>query len=200
MPRPKLRTDALREQILSAAFSLLEDGGPASFTTRRLAQLAETSPPAIYELFGDKGGLLREVFVGGFRALHAALSDIDETDDTRADLEHTLLVFREFALSQQALVDLMFSRPFIDFDPGPDDLEAGNAVRTLFVRRVARHLAAGAQDEREWSATDAAHGLLAVAIGLSTQERAGWLGSSPASRTRRWRLAARAFVDGLDGA
>jgi AcrR family transcriptional regulator len=43
--------------------------GAEGFTTRRVAEQARTSTPAVYELFGDKAGLVREVFGEGFRLL-----------------------------------------------------------------------------------------------------------------------------------
>jgi hypothetical protein len=45
--------------------------------------------------------------------------------------------------------------------------------------------------------TDIAHGLLALAQGLATQEAAGWLGSTQASVNRRWDLAVHALLAGL---
>ena len=51
--------------------------GIAGFTTRRVAQEAETSTPAVYELFGDKAGLVREVFFEGFRLLRRRFDELD---------------------------------------------------------------------------------------------------------------------------
>ncbi len=69
MPRVKQRTPELREHVLDVAIAMLAADGVTGFTTRRLAQRAQTSTPAVYELFGDKAGLLREVFFAGFRLL-----------------------------------------------------------------------------------------------------------------------------------
>ena len=69
MPRAKQRTPEMRERVLQAAMDMLASDGVAEFTTRRLAQHAGTSTPAVYELFGDKAGLVREVFFEGFRLL-----------------------------------------------------------------------------------------------------------------------------------
>jgi hypothetical protein len=41
---------------------------------------------------------------------------------------------------------------------------------------------------------DLAHVLLALAQGLAAQERAGWLGTTPESRDRRWDLAVAAVL------
>jgi AcrR family transcriptional regulator len=61
VPRAKQRTGQLREHIVQVAVAMLAADGVERFTTRKVAEQAQTSPPAVYELFGDKAGLVREV-------------------------------------------------------------------------------------------------------------------------------------------
>jgi AcrR family transcriptional regulator len=192
--RTKLRTPELRERVLEVAVDTLADAGVAGFTTRRVASGASTSLPAVYELFGDKAGLVREVFFEGFRRLGAGLEELPVTDDARADLLAVLGVYRRFLRANSELADVMFSRPFADFDPGPDEARAGAAVRELVVGRVRRAVDAGMVTG---DATDVAHVLVALAQGLAAQETAGWLGTSAASVERRWALAVDSMLAGL---
>lgn len=194
MPRPKQRTPALRDRVLQAAASLLADEGVAAFTTRNVARHAETSVPAIYELFGDRGGLLREVFFEGFRLLAARFDELAVTDDPPADLRNLIAMFRSFVQANPVLADIMFSRPFADFDPGPSELDAGRAAREHIIGRVRRAVEAGVLVGNE---TDVAHVILGLAQGLARQETAGWLGTSRASVNRRWALAVDAMLAGL---
>jgi len=194
MPRPKQRTPELRDRVLRTAVAMLADGGPAAFTTRRVATGAQTSIPAVYELFGDKAGLVREIFFEGFRQLRARLDRLVETDDPRADLLGLVGAVRSFVRANPALAQVMFGRPFADFDPSEADLSEGGAVRTFFIRRVRRCLDAGIVDGDE---VDISHVLLALAQGLLAQENAGWLGRSRASVNRRWTLAFDALLAGL---
>lgn len=196
MPRAKQRTPELRERVLQVAVEMLTNEGVAGFTTRKVAEEADTSPPAVYELFGDKAGLVREVFFEGFRILQRQLQQLDASDDPRADLASVIFVLRAFARQNPALADLMFSRPFADFDPGSEERRAGTTVREFIVGRVHRCIDTGII---EGDATDIAHVLLAVAQGLALQESAGWLGTSKASMDRRWNLAIEAVLDGLGG-
>ena len=76
MPRPKQRTPELHDRVLSVAVELLARDGVAGFTTRSVAREAEPSTPAVYELFGDKAGLVREVFFQGFRLLRRQLQSM----------------------------------------------------------------------------------------------------------------------------
>ncbi len=156
MPRAKQRTGQLREHIVQVAIAMLAADGVGGFTTRKVAEQAQTSPPAVYELFGDKAGLVREVFFEGFRLLGDCFGSLRESGDPRADLLRGVQAFRIFARDNPALAQVMFSRPFTDFDPGPAELEAGAATREFIVHRVRRCIDAGIIDGDQ---TAIAHGL-----------------------------------------
>jgi AcrR family transcriptional regulator len=194
VPRVKERTPELRERVLGVAVTMLKDGGVPGFTARRVAAQAGTSTPAVYELFGDKGGLVREVFFEGFRMLRRRFDRLGETDDALADLRSVIESTRSFVRANPVLADVMFSRPFADFGPGPEEVAAGGSVREFIIGRVRRCVAAGLIVGNE---TDVAHVLLALTQGLAGQESAGWLGSSKSSIDRRWALAVTAALDGL---
>jgi AcrR family transcriptional regulator len=173
---------------------MLADGGVAGFTTRKVARSADTSVPAVYELFGDRAGLVREMYFEGFRQLRREFEALDDTEDPRADLLRVVDAYRAFVRRNPELTQLMFARPFADFDPGPNELRATGAVREFFVGRVRRGVDAGVIAGNQ---TDIAHVLLALAQGLAAQETAGWLGTSKASVNRRWTLAFQAALSGL---
>jgi AcrR family transcriptional regulator len=191
VPRAKQRTPELRDRLLAAAVDALGEDGVEGFTTRRVAAGAATSVPAVYELFGDKAGLVREVFYEGFRRLGAHFAGLLATADPGADLHGVLRAFRAFARENPALAEVMFSRPFAEFAPGPTELAAGAATRDHVIGCVRRAVEAGLLVGEP---VDLGHVLLAVAQGLAVQERAGWLGSTEAARDRRWDLALRAFL------
>ena len=139
MPRPKQRTPELRDRVLQVAVSTLNQDGLSGFTTRRVAEQAGTSVPAVYELFQDKSGLLRAVFFEGFRMLSRRLLAVPETDDAVADVQRLIPVFRRFCLDYPALARVMFSRPFQDFDPGPEELALAVGARDLRRQNQAVH-------------------------------------------------------------
>ncbi len=194
MPRPKQRTAELRDHVVRTAVQLLAADGVAGFTTRRVAGSAGTSIPAVYELFGDRAGLVREVYLSGFQKLHMRLDALPLSADVRTDLVDAAMLLRAFVRDNPALADVMFTRPFTDYSPGAAEMHATAPVRELFVERVRRCIDAGviAGDH-----TDIAHVLLALAQGLAAQETAGWLGSSRARRDRRWSVAFDAVLGGL---
>jgi AcrR family transcriptional regulator len=194
MPRTKERTPELRERLLRTAIAAIEADGLGGLTIRRVAADADTSPPALYELFGDRAGLVGAVFSAGFRRLAAALDANDESDDPLADLRACLLDFGDFARANPGLAAVMFSRPFAEFEPGRDELAAARRARDLIVKRVRRCLDAGllAGDP-----IDISHVLFALARGLAVQEASGLLGRGRADRERRRDLALDAILAGL---
>jgi len=101
--------------------------------------------------------------------------------------------FRQFILANPVLAEVMFSRPFADFEPGPDELAAGSAVREIFVGRIQRCVDKGLLSG---DPNDMAHVLLALAQGLAVQEAGRWLGSGQLIE-RRWKLGVTSLLAGL---
>ncbi|HKG03428.1 MAG TPA: TetR/AcrR family transcriptional regulator [Conexibacter sp.] len=194
MPKPKQRTPELGEQVLAAALRIVERDGVAALTARGLAEEAGTSPPAVYELFGDKTGVVRAMFFAGFAQLGAALAALRESDDAVEDLVALVQTYRGFVVEHPALAAVMFSRPFASFDPAPEELAAGAVVRERIVAMVRRAIAAG---RLRGDPTDVAHACVALVHGLAAAESARRLGGSAAAIERRWDLAVRALLRGF---
>ena len=196
MPRTKQRTPELRERALAIAVELLAEVGAGGLTTRSLAARAGTSASALYELFGDKSGVVRELYFEGFRRLSEELGELRETGDPVADLWSLATTYRRFIRSNRELAEVMFSRPFTDFSAGPDELAATSSVRVLIVGRIRRCIDAGRLRGDE---TDVAHVFVAVIQGMAFAEAAGRLGTSTESIERRWRLAISTTLNGFGG-
>jgi AcrR family transcriptional regulator len=188
------RTDALRERGVASALAVLAEEGVAGLTTRSVARRAEASLPAMYEVFGDKAGLIREVFFEGFRMLGDDLSALPADTDPRAALRDLAEAFRRFVVTHPVLAQTMFSRPFVDFDPTKDETRAGVTVRRVFVRRVRDAVDAGVL---VGDPTDIALVFFAYVEGMAAAEGARRLGSSKQSVDRRWRLGLNALIEGL---
>ena len=197
MPKPKQRTPALREQVRDAALEILATDGVGALTARRLAHEAGTSPAAVYELFGDKAGVVRALFFSGFERLGAVLGspEAEAADDPLEQLVAIAQRYRRFIVEQPALAAVMFSRPFASFDPAPEEAAAGAAVRERIVGAVRRAVATG---RLRGDPTDVAHACVALVHGLAAAEAARRLGSSPAAVERRWDVAVRALLRGFE--
>ena len=194
MPRAKQRTNELRERGVATALAVLAEEGVAGLTTRNVAIRAEASVPAVYEVFGDKAGLIREVFFEGFRMLGAALATLPPTDDPLAALEGLAKAYRRFVVANPVLAEVMFSRPFADFDPTTAEDKAGVEVRRIFVDHVQAAVDGGLI---AGSSTDIALVFFGMLNGLAAAENARRLGSSRRSIDRRWKLGVTALFAGL---
>ena len=198
MPRAKQRTPELRDRVLQVAVAMLAEQGVAGFTTRRVASGADTSIPAVYELFGDKAGLVRALFFAGFAELADCLEATRPAaggptggGDPAGELRTAVGTIRRFVLERRALAAVMFQRPVADFAPGPEELAGTARVREHLVAILRRCVEHGLADG---DPVDLAHVQLAVVQGLAVQEAAGWLGTSAASIERRWALGANALL------
>lgn len=192
MPRPKVRTDDLRDHLVATGLEVLLDAGPAAVTARNVATVAGTSTAALYELFGDKAGLVRELFIAGFEQLAARLDALAVTDDPRQDVVAVLAASRAMALETPMLHELMTSRPFAEFDPTEAETDAAVRIYRIIVGRVRRWAV-----DAEVDPVDAAQVLVAANRGLIASELAGLLGRDAQGCDRRWRLTIHALLDGL---
>ncbi|GAA0592743.1 TetR/AcrR family transcriptional regulator [Kribbella sandramycini] len=192
MPRVKQRTEALRERALTGALAILATEGAAGLTTRAVAGRAGASVPAVYEVFGDKAGIVREIFFAGFRQLEDELTALPAADDALAGLRGLAEGFRQFVLRNPMLAEVMFARPFADFDPMPD--EAGAKVRTIFTQHVR-----DAVDARRLRGDPADIALVfrTLVEGLAMAEATQRLGGSRQSVDRRFRLGVNTLLKGF---
>jgi AcrR family transcriptional regulator len=196
VPRVKQRTDALRERGVASALAVLAEDGVSGLTTRTVARRAEASVPAIYEVFGDKAGLIREVFFQGFEMLGDDLA-AGSTGDPIEDIRLLARSFREWVAQNPGLAQVMFSRPFADFDPSLADNRSGARVGKIFVDRARAAVEAG---RLIGDPADIAHVLFAYVEGLASAEAAQRVGSGPAVVERRWKLGLDALIRGLSPA
>ena len=194
MGRPKLRTDELRERLLDEARALLEADGPSAIRARTVAVAADSSTGALYELFGDKSGLVRALFYESFALLDERQAALEPTGDPRSDLEALLGVTRQFARDRPMLFDLMFGRPFEEFDPLTAHSDVASSLYRRSMGAVTVWLASIGSDMDPKLAAEL---LIATHRGLIAAELAGTLGRSPASRTSKYRAGVNVVLAGL---
>jgi hypothetical protein len=103
VPRQTQRTPELRARVLCESLAVLAADEPARFTTPSRRPRARTWTPAVYELFGDKAGLVRGMFFEGFRTLGRAFDRLAPTRDPRADPERVIRGYRAFIVANPAL-------------------------------------------------------------------------------------------------
>jgi AcrR family transcriptional regulator len=195
MPRPRKRDyDDLRRELVDAGGRLLAEEGPSALSTRRVAQATGTSTTAVYSLFGDKAGLVREMFLEGFERLAATFAAVPRTGDPLADLLALGHAYRANARDNPHLYEIMFARPVPEFRP---DAEADRRIRSTFdalVAACARCVEAGVFAEADPRVL--AVQLNALTHGLCGLELRGALGGDREAE-EHWRRAFASLTRGL---
>ena len=197
MGRPRVHDDTTRAALLSAAGRIVAEEGPAALSLRRLAETVGASTQAIYTLFGAKDGLIRAMHREGFATLDRHLDGVAPDDDPAAHLRALALAYRDSALAQPHLYDVMFGCPFPGFVPSDDDQEL--ALGTLERLRAAlhQHTRAGALAGRDPDRLTLQ--IWALVHGLASLELKEALGDAEAAEAI-WTEAVDAMLVGLSRA
>lgn len=132
----------LREAIIAAATTLLEEGGVEGLSLRKVAAQTGVSPTALYSHFRDKRELLAVLATTGFELLTqnmlqeagrpGAGSEGDAPQLTALARGYVL-----FAIDNSALFQLMFGREIGDLLAFPQLVAAGSRCYSLMADSVA---------------------------------------------------------------
>ncbi len=184
----KAHNAELATRLVDEAGRLLSAEGAAALTLRRLAGRTGTSTMAVYTLFGDKQGLLAAMYREGFARLGAALRDAAAGhDDPLTALAAQGMAYRETAIANPHLYDLMFGRPVPGFEPDPEAQAVAQAAYQPLVDGVRVCAAAGALVAPDAERT--AFFLWAVSHGMVSLELAGHLSGDADEREAAYRDA-----------
>ncbi|MHA7964836.1 TetR/AcrR family transcriptional regulator [Paenibacillus sp. CAU 1782] len=132
-PNVKLQhNELLRRNIIEAAALIMEESGPAAVTIRKVAEKMECPTKVIYNLFGSKEGLAKELFMEGCKLL----ADAFRTVPVQADLKSYLLdlgqAYWSFSKEYASYYMVMFGGAFSEFKPEEESLQAiGTALQQI---------------------------------------------------------------------
>ncbi|MBI4900678.1 MAG: WHG domain-containing protein [Actinobacteria bacterium] len=142
MPRPKIYDDDLRRRLVARAATMLAELGPSGLALRQVAAAEGTSTTAIYSMFEDRAGLMREVGVTASRSFIEAQRAVPVTDDPFADLFSLGRAYRQWALENPTLYFVLMAPPAEDMRmSGPlPQAEAAGALRDVILRLIEAEL------------------------------------------------------------
>jgi AcrR family transcriptional regulator len=188
--RPVEHGEQTRDRLLAAAAHLLHDEGADAVGVRRVAQEAGTTTRAVYSLFGDKEGLLRQLYHDAAEAMRRQHEEVPECEDPLEEITALALGYRRAALQHPNAYEL-----FMGMVPGFDATQEDRDLATRSLRRVlsalTRFVDLGVFPDRDPRALGMQ--LWAQVHGLATLELQGHLGS-PRDAELRWREAVAAHV------
>ena len=153
----------LRAALLSAARTLLDEGGVPAVSLREVARRAGVTPAACYRHFADKEALLTALAVQGFEEFAQALrSACEGTAEPFAEMG---IAYVAFAVQRPGMFRLMFGPAVADRSRSTELMAAIGGATRLFDSGVksSRHVAP--EDPvgglRAWATV---HGLATLAI------------------------------------
>jgi AcrR family transcriptional regulator len=125
----------IRRQILEAAADIVEREGAQAVSTRAVAAAAGIRAASLYQLFGDKDGLLSALAIHAFDLYLAEKHTFARSGDPVDDMRRGWDMHVDFGLRHPALYVLMYGAD----RPGrrPPAAEEANALLLKFLRRVA---------------------------------------------------------------
>jgi AcrR family transcriptional regulator len=120
---------ALREALIAAGESILEERGVEKFSLREAARRAGVSAGAPAHHFGDARGLMTAIAVRAYDQLTAALTTAEEAAGPERDARVRAqgVAYVRFAWSHRAKFDLMWRRALLDLENAELN-EAANAA------------------------------------------------------------------------
>jgi AcrR family transcriptional regulator len=135
--------DEQAQAILDAASCLLSDEGPGALTVRRIATAAGCSTMGVYSRFGNKDGVVDELFAEGFEHLLDGLGALAVTDDPVDDLRRRGHRYREVAHEHATHYMVMFGGVVPGFTPSERNHELAMSAFDGLVAAVQRCIDAG---------------------------------------------------------
>jgi AcrR family transcriptional regulator len=110
VPEPKYHHGDLRRAILEAALELIEESGVRSLSLREIARRIGVTTAAPYHHFQDRGELLLQIGMQGYRQLLDILEQAVATaSDAEGECEAECRAYLHFARAHSAVYAVMFS-------------------------------------------------------------------------------------------
>ncbi len=191
----------LRPQLVNCAYDWISANGIESISLRKIAKIANVSQTAPYRHFDSKEHLLAEVATMGFEQFSSEMSTNQTTDDPAGDLVRCALIYIEFGLNNEHIIDLMFNYPIKKSD-FPNLLAAADNAFGMLLQR-AYYLLEGNEDSVRLNSISMhayVHGLLTILQmnrRIESSATSAFYKASSAAQDNLEKML-RSFIKGLD--
>jgi AcrR family transcriptional regulator len=138
MPRRKIYDEDLRNRLIARSAEVLAQSGVSGLGLRQVAAAESTSTTAIYSMFEDRAGLIREVGRTASVGFVAAQRAVPLTDDPYRDLFRLGRAYRDWALANPTLYLVLMNPPDrgVRLEGPLTVAEAANPLRETIVRLI----------------------------------------------------------------
>lgn len=142
-PRERFR-EMMRADILNAGRELLRQGGFAALSMRALAEAVGVRAPTLYDYFENKEAVLNALFIEGIGEVRRHFEPVIATTPPGvARIVGLGLAYRDFAVADPVLFQLVFGRIDANFIPGDEQMEASGQLYLLLRDEVEQAIALG---------------------------------------------------------
>ena len=199
--RRQRERDETRGRILDAARELFVSEGYDGVSMRRIAEIVEYSPTAIYFHFRDKETLIRELVDNDFLTLAQSFAGASAIADPVERLKATGLAYARFGLEYPNHYRLMFMTPH-ESRKEDSGIERGNPEEDAyaFLKSIVADAIAQKRFRPEYDDVDltaqtvwsGVHGVVSLEIAKCNDDWVEWVAVS-----RRLQTMVDVLVDGL---
>jgi AcrR family transcriptional regulator len=144
-----LHQQELRKGILDDTSDLLMREGATALSMRRIAQLVGCSTTVLYTMFGNKQGLVDELYLRGFDMMRQALEAVSRPDHPQNYIYALCDAYRNFALAHSTYYAIMFLKIMPEYTPSKANLQLGETSFQLLVDAVQACVASRSISENE---------------------------------------------------
>jgi AcrR family transcriptional regulator len=137
----ELHQQELRKGILDDTSDLLMREGATALSMRRIAQLVGCSTTVLYTMFGNKQGLIDELYLRGFDMVRQALEVVPRSGDPQNYIYALCYAYRNFALTHSTYYAIMFLKVMPEYTPSQANRQLGQKSFQLLVEAVQDYVA-----------------------------------------------------------
>jgi AcrR family transcriptional regulator len=193
MGRPREHGSETRARLLRVAGEVLAREGAGAVAVRRVARESGTSSRAVYSLFGDREGLMRELFREAAETMRRYHEAVPVRDDPIAEVVELAAAYRAGAAEQPNLYGLYLGWADPQLRLGDHDVALAFRSADRVLDALERAAAAGLLGGRDPKAVGLQ--MWALVHGLASLELHGYLGPE-SQATDRWEDAVRSVLAG----
>lgn len=159
---------AVARSLVEVAERLVREEGPHAVSLRRVAEAAGTTTQAVYTSFGGKPGLIDALYREGYARLATRLAEVDSGAEPLERIRALGAVYRERALADPHLYELMTAHPIAGYEPPLASRRAARATLQPLVDAagdaVDAGVLAGEPDQIAHLLWAAGHGFVALEL------------------------------------
>ncbi|WP_281885065.1 TetR/AcrR family transcriptional regulator [Paenibacillus sp. YYML68] len=139
----------LKHTIVEAAAMILQEHGPEAVTIRRVAEEMECSTKIIYNLFNNKDGLIKLLYLEGCKLLAKNFESVIRQENLEQYVRELGEAYWVFGQNYTSYYKLMFGGAFSEFKPEEESLHSTVTALQQFINIITEAIEMGLIAEKD---------------------------------------------------